>query len=255
MYPYYGYRIGVKSEINIPLLTNICDHAINSATLKVNFLDSISHSVGRRINESLYIDSQNYITLNIPNICTYKITDEQILVSPYESTDTLTILNYLVSMAIPYFLAKRGIVILRGCSFTEDGESASLLLGVSSVGKSTFTASFAQKNHKILSDQYCILSIENNAVFVTPAFSNIKLLLQATRKLKINIEEFLKVQPGLNRFYWESPFCNKKFAIKNISKIKEQNLESDDLFETIKGINKIKLLQDSGFGSNLFREE
>ena len=207
--------------------------------------------MSQRISETLYIDSYGDLILNIPTICKYKITDTQILISPCTNIDNDTVVNFLVSSAIPYYLVKQGRVLLRGCSFTKDENSANLLLGHSGVGKSTFTAALTKNDYKILSDQFCALSIQDNKVYVEPAFSYIKLWYQATKRLKIDSDQLLKVRPNLKRYYWQAPFCNQKLEVKNIFKIKEQNLENDKLSEKIKGIAKINLLQNNIFGDDL----
>lgn len=251
MYNYNIYTMAFESEIKIPFLTEVKNSDSSKITLNVKYTNNLSYSINKKINETLYVNSQGNLILDIPNICIYAITDNQILINPYNETDSQTITNFLVSSAIPYYLAKQGKIILRGCSFTRSEKSANLLLGHSGVGKSTFVAALTKKDYKILSDQFCVLSMQNNKIYVEPAFSHIKLWYQATRRLKIDSEKLLKVRPNLKRFYWEAPFCNKKLEIKNIFKIREQNLESDKLSEKVKGINKINFLQNSIFGDDL----
>ncbi|QIV95582.1 hypothetical protein EDC55_11350 [Allofrancisella inopinata] len=251
MFKHEVYDLKLNSKIDLPFLNSIKNCDLQQTDLEIEFINNFIPTIKEQINKGLSVDTEGDLILDIPNICFYKITNNQIFIQPYKGVDTQTIANFLVSAAIPYFFAKQGRVILRGCSFTKKCKTANLLLGNSGVGKSTLLAAFAKRDYKILSDQFCILSIENNKVYVQPAFPYIKLWFQATKILKIDSETLLKVRPNLKRFYWKAPFCNEKLEVKHIFKIKEQNLENKNLIEKITGIKKITLLQSCIFGSDL----
>lgn len=251
MHKYNIYGININSQLNIPFLNIVKSFDSKQPTLVIEVVDNLSFIIKNQINNGLGIDSEGDIILDIPSIGCYKITDDKITIKYHKDIDSQTIVNFLVSAAIPYFLAKQGKIILRGCSFTSDNETANLLLGNSGVGKSTVLAALAKKDYKILADQFCVLSLIDDKVYVESAFAYIKLWLQATKQLEIDNTNLLKVRPKLKRFYWQAPFCNKKLPVKNVFKLRTQNLESQNLLEKIYGIEKISLVHDSIFADKL----
>ncbi|APC91701.1 serine/threonine protein kinase [Francisella opportunistica] len=251
MFKYTAYGININSQIAIPFLDVIENSDSQQLTLIVELIDNLNFTIKNQINKGLGVDSEGNIILEIPKIAYYKITDDKIAIKAYGDTDSQTIVNFLVSAAIPYFLAKQGKIILRGCSFSRDGETANLLIGKSGVGKSTLLAALAKKDYKILADQFCVLSLSDDRVYVEPAFAYIKLWFQATKQLKIDNINLLKVRPKLKRFYWQAPFCNKKLVVKNVFKIRTQNLEKQNLPEKVNGVDKIGLIQNNTFADEL----
>lgn len=250
MYSYKIYGLNIKSNIKIDFITQT--RSIKHTNLIIeSSTNSSSFIIEKEINKCVANDKENNILLDIPNIARYEITDEKISIFPYYGIDNQTITNFLISSALPYFLAKKGKILLKGCGFTKDEKTADLILGCSGVGKSTILAALCKKEYKVLADQFCVLSFKNNKVYVEPAFPKIKLWLQAARLLKINIHELKKVRPNLKRYYWKASFCKKQLEIKNIFKINEQNLEEDNLIEKITGTKKISLLQNFLFGTDL----
>ncbi|WP_234393607.1 hypothetical protein, partial [Francisella hispaniensis] len=197
MHKYNIYGININSQLNIPFLNIVKSFDSKQPTLVIEVVDNLSFIIKNQINNGLGIDSEGDIILDIPSIGCYKITDDKITIKYHKDIDSQTIVNFLVSAAIPYFLAKQGKIILRGCSFTSDNETANLLLGNSGVGKSTVLAALAKKNYKILADQFCVLSLIDDKVYVESAFAYIKLWLQATKQLEIDNTNLLKVRPKL----------------------------------------------------------
>ncbi|APC97715.1 serine/threonine protein kinase [Francisella frigiditurris] len=250
MYNYKIYGLNIKSNIKIDFLTQTRNIKHIDIVIE-NSIDSSSFIIEKEINKCVSHNKENNILLDIPNIARYEITDEKIIIFPYYGIDNQTIINFLISSALPYFLTKKGKILLKGCGFTKDEKTADLILGYSGVGKSTILAALCKKEYEILADQFCVLSLENNKVYIEPAFPKIKLWLQATRLLKINIHELKKVRPNLKRYYWKAPFYKNKLEIKNIFKINEQNLEDKNSIEKIIGVKKINLLQNFIFGSEL----
>lgn len=244
MFYYQIYGLKIKSSININFLTTEVrnDHV----DLCIECVESIDFTSDKSLSLGLAIDAQNNLLLDIPNIAKYKITNDKILVYKSVDIDLDSVVNFLVSSAIPYYLAKKGKVILRGCAYTKNHESANLILGCSGVGKSTLLAAFCQKDYKMLSDQFCVLTQINDKIYVEPAFPKIKLWLQATRVLKIDETDVVnlpRVRPDLKRYYHDAPFYSTRLEVKNIFKIKEQNLERDALSEEVVGVKKINILK------------
>lgn len=250
MFYYRVYGLNIKSSVSIPFLTEV-DNS-RDVDLHIECVEKLSFTEDKRINLGLAEDAQNNLLLDIPEIAKYKITDDKILICKSVKIDLDSVIIFLVGSAIPYYLAKRGKVVLRGCAYSKDLKSADLILGPSGVGKSTILAAFCQKDYKMLSDQFCVLTQEANKIYVESAFPNIKLWLQATRVLKIDAENLSRVRPNLKRYYWEAPFCSDRLEVRNICKINEQNLESDVPFEKIVGVKKINILQNNVIGKELF---
>ncbi|MBK2109220.1 P-loop NTPase family protein [Francisella tularensis] len=251
MYKYKFYGININSQIAIPFLNVFENFDSQQPIVTIELVDDLSFTIKKQISMGVGIDTQENVILDIPLIGCYKISDDRIVIKIYGDTDSQTLVNFLVSAAVPYFLAKQGKIILRGCSFTSDNQTANLLLGNSGVGKSTLLAALAKKDCKILADQFCVLSLIDDKVYIEPAFGYIKLWLQATKLLEINNEDLLKVRPKLKRFYWQAPFCNKKLLVKNVFKLRTQNLESQNLLEKVNGINKIALIHNNIFADEL----
>lgn len=247
MFYYRIYGLNIKSSENITFLSTVGD--TSKIDLYIESVEDISFVEQKRINLGLAVDAFDNILLDVPSIAKYMITNDKILVSKATGSDTESVNNFLVSSAIPYYLAKQGKIILRGCAYTKDSKSANLIMGISGVGKSTLLASFCQNGYKMLADQFCVLTHKDNKVYVEPAFPKIKLWLQATRVLKIDADSLPRVRPDLKRYYWQTPFHDGALEVKNIFIINEQNLEKDATFVEITGVKKMTVLDHHIYGS------
>ena len=247
MFYYRVYGINIKSSENISFLKSNED--ARDVDLSIELVGNIKFVEQKRINLGVAVDAFDNLLLDIPSIAKYIITNDKILVSKATGSDTESVNNFLVSSAIPYYLAKQGKIILRGCAYTKDSKSANLIMGISEVGKSTLLASFCQNGYKMLADQFCVLTHKDNKVYVEPAFPKIKLWLQATRVLKIDADSLPRVRPDLKKYYWQAPFHDGALEVKNIFIINEQNLEKDATFEEITGVKKMTVLDHHIYGS------
>ena len=187
--------------------------------------------------------SPDKIILSVHGIARYEILRaNQIIIEADPTVDQTSMLNFLIAAAIPYFIVLQNqCLVLRGCAFSIDGESAHIIVGNSGAGKSSVLAALCKSDVPVLSDQWCVVSFDKeNLPRVEFGFPQIKLWKKTLTLL--SMEATSLARPTVRRYLWTVPenfFISRALPIATIFTLTEQNLKCDVLCTIMRGAKKL----------------
>lgn len=142
------------------------------------------------------------ITILIPDVGVYRIQyGNEIIVSPYVSTDEDMIRLYLLGSCFGALLFQRGYYPLHGSCVAINGR-AYAFVGDSGAGKSTLASAFIEKGYPLLSDDVIAVSfVKGNEIpFVIPSYPQQKLWQQSLDAFGVSSEHFRSIYGRVNKF-------------------------------------------------------
>lgn len=100
---------------------------------------------------------------------------KEIVVRPLEAYGTgRTVIQYIISEAIPTILYQRGVFTLHGSGIAY-GDGAIVITGFSGSGKSSLADEFLNNGYFLLADDTVAITVEKDNIFGQPAFPQRKL--------------------------------------------------------------------------------
>jgi hypothetical protein len=110
---------------------------------------------------------------------------------------------FLVGAVFGILLHQRGLVVLHASGVELDGRAA-LFLGASGAGKSTLAAALVQRGYRLVTDDFCVVSLDADArPIVNPDGRLPKLWAQAIKHLDLGDRQGRPVRGRLAKFYME----------------------------------------------------
>lgn len=236
---YTCYGLTLSSEFELPFVP-------------IHYLQTSDVKIHSRLNR---ITGHSKVII-IKGIAHYWIQNgNEIIVERDKNTDQDSLVTLLIGSALPHLLAQRGLLILRGVVFALDGK-AHLLLGASGLGKSTVLAELCFQGAKMLSDQFAVISLQqNNQLQVNSSFPLIKLWKDMTKKLGIHNLDLKPVRPNIHRFYWNANqyFCPMPLPIHSVFLLTREKLAKNMIYNPINGLDKINQVSQFLFPKPLLK--
>lgn len=246
---YHAYGLSIVSDFEIDAFQEIGEVNENENLLyieqqNVDFkgYDFEDDFVIREFTENGFL----YV---IKDVVAFIVTNSCIKVEPLVQ-DSNNWQSFLVGGAMSIVLNKRGFFLLHG-SAVESENKAYLFLGHSGIGKSSTAIALGQRNYRIITDDVCPLSKENETLFINRGTKQARLLKDTVEKLGIENTtalDFPSVRPKLG-YLFESNKSEKTTVGKIIELVVDEGMQAEILIEQIKSFEKIKLLKD-----NLYKE-
>jgi len=117
--------------------------------------------------------------------------------------DADDIAAFLLGAAFGVLLHQRGLVVLHASAVEVDGRAA-LFLGASGAGKSTLAAALAQRGRRLVTDDFCVVSLgADGRPRVSPDGRLPKLWAQSITQLDLADRQGRPVRGRLSKFYIE----------------------------------------------------
>ena len=118
-----------------------------------------------------------------------------------------------------------------------------MVCGNSGTGKSSVTAAFFQQGASFTNDDITPVSISDSEITILPVKIRLKLWDDSLNKLKIGSDNFLRIRPGLNKFYL--PMDEKEISEHRLDQIFVLSTHQKNEFQAteLKGIEKYNALR------------
>jgi hypothetical protein len=196
--------------------------------------------------------SENEFLLHVNGIAHFLVKDgKEITIEPFENTTDDEVRLFLLGSAFGALIQQRGLFPLHGSAIEMNGECV-VFSGVSGIGKSTIAFAFARLGYKILTDDLCVISLDNKGIpLVQPGYPQMKLWADTLQKVGKNTEGHRHIRPGMDKYglllkenYYSLPLPLKRIYL--LSAKKTEDLESKPLI----GIDKFNALINNTYRFN-----
>jgi hypothetical protein len=200
----YFYRISgvsVSSDIELPGLfpapLGACDVAIRRGPVPRTLDDAVAAG-------PIWAMTSDTFLLRVPGIGRFLINEGHTLVYEAEPGEARgDIVVFLMGTAFGILLRQRGLAVLHASSVRVNG-AAMLFLGPSGAGKSTLAAALGQRGYPLLTDDFCVVSLDAGGTpLMHPDGRLHKLWAQAISRLDLDRRRGNAVRGHLEKFYVE----------------------------------------------------
>ena len=142
--------------------------------------------------------------LRIPGVARFQLTGGRTIgYQPESRAEPGDVAAFLIGTVFGILLHQRGLVVLHASGVELDGRAA-LFLGASGAGKSTLAAALAQRGYRLVTDDFCVVSLDaDNQPIVHPDGRLPKLWAQAIEGLDLGDRQGPPVRGRLAKFYVE----------------------------------------------------
>ncbi len=246
---YRAYGLSIISDIEIDAFQEV--DQLKEAQLDLSVERARVDFKGFAFEDDFVIreHTDNGFLYVIKDIVAFLITAEQMKVQPLDKNPKIW-QSFLVGGAMSIVLNKRDYFLLHG-SAIENKNLAYLFLGLSGVGKSSVATALEQRGFRIITDDVCPLSKQDNALYINPGTQQARLLKDTVEELGIKKTTELdhpNVKPKFG--YHFVPHKARKTKIERIIELRvDENLDTEITVEAIESFEKIKLLKE-----NIYKE-
>jgi hypothetical protein len=147
------------------------------------------------------IDGQQFL-LRIPGVARFLLTaGNEIAFEAEPGADAGDIPIFILGTAFGVLLHQREQIVLHASAVRVNGK-AILFCGPSGAGKSTLAAALAQRGYRLITDDFCAVTVtEAGTPVVHPDGRQLKLWAQAIEKLDLEESRGERVRSRLEKFY------------------------------------------------------
>jgi hypothetical protein len=183
------------------------------------------------------------ILLDIFGVVKIQVTNGQhIRLYPSPGADADSIRLFLNGSALGALLHQRGILPFHGNSFMLDGKGM-LLCGHSGAGKSSVSAAFCQNGATFINDDISPVIFQDDAAWIIPLKSDIKLWDDSLVKLGIQQNELKRIRPQINKYFLPTSNPSTCKVLLNHLLILSVHTEKSFIMKELVGIEKFETLR------------
>jgi len=203
---YYAYGLCIGSDIPLPV-------SWQSSACRGNAQPDIEIYLGvvpaapddlKAASDLCRFDARR-CWLHVPHVAHFWSEDgTRICVQPAEGADETTIAAFLVTSLIPTALAQQNKVIMPGSSISMP-DGALLILGPSTIGKSTLAYQLYKQGYPLITDEFCLLSQIDGRIHVTPGYPAVALWLNMLELFEESPDHLERVRSAINKYYVPTP--------------------------------------------------
>ena len=142
--------------------------------------------------------------IRVPGVARFLLTGGRAIAYQLEpAAEPGDVVAFLVGTVFGILLHQRGLVVLHASGVELHGRAA-LFLGASGAGKSTLAAALAKRGHRLVTDDFCVVSLNaDGQPIVNPDGRLPKLWAQAINHLDLGDRQGRPVRGRLAKFYME----------------------------------------------------
>lgn len=247
-YTISGLRL--RSQIELPELVP-ADETGNQAEVRVVRAET-PEALENPINSGvLYQAAPSQFLLKMPNIARYLVRNgDEILVTPESDSLAEEVRLFLLGTVWAALLHQRELLVLHASGILTP-KGAVILMGRSSVGKSSLAAAFYRRGYPVLADDTVALDVIDGQLLAYPSFPQLRLWPDMLHALKIKLDEVLPLRPKLPKqaFPTHQGFSSKPQTVCSIYLLGSQ-IEDEIKMEKFQGMARFSTLLN-----NTFREK
>lgn len=194
---YLAYGLVVLSDLRMPELA-----AADGAPDVIVRLGTVPEDLRERAKrEVCFQTSCQEFLFNVDGVALFYIArGNEVVIEPIGEPDEAAIRLFLLGSAFCALLQQRGYLVLHGASLEISGKGV-LLTGPSGIGKSTLAAAFYDKGHRVLSDDVCVVKMENGRPpRIVPGFPSMKLWKDAAEWLGKDVSGLAPVRQNVEKY-------------------------------------------------------
>jgi len=198
--------------------------------------------------------SKDHFFLSVKNIADYLILNgNEIIIEKSQDVNEDTVRLHLLGSAFGALIHQRGLLPIHGSAVTS-GDFAFLLSGESGTGKSTLANAFIKNDYLLLTDDVCVVSLNNEKPLAHPAYPQMKLWKKSIDFLNINLENLRKIHQEVEKYAISVPahYFNKPVPLKYIF-ILEKNKNATIEILKLKGVEKFDALMKNIYRLHFIR--
>ena len=237
---YFAFGLNIQSDFKIPELL-LSQFSITNPDLEIKAsltLDGLSDNyIGNHVEAN-----KNQLYLHLENIANFLIENGNRITyqrTAHVSDEELRL--FILGSCLGCILQQRGYIVLHGNAITTDEKTCKIIVGHQGAGKSTTAAWHYLQGAKILADDVCAITFNEQGVpMVIPSYPQIKLWQASADLLGISTQSLRRVRPQDEKFavpiekqFWQTPL-----PLTEVTEISQTNSENNP----IQGANKLALL-------------
>lgn len=228
----YYYRVfGLTIESCIPFLQPEEEPGLPDVTIRYG--TPPSSLAAARSRGARFQVAPGEVLLTIKGVAAYYVTDgKDICIERQPGATDSEVLICLIGAGMGALLNQRGVLPLHGSALVV-GDHGVALVGTEGAGKSTLVAALDKKGYRLLADDVCAVSLNDEHVpVITPGFAMLKLWADAAEKLEMSSVGMQRVLPTLDKFFLrsrneavQSPVPLKTVYVLDVSDAKEFSVQ------------------------------
>jgi len=196
-YKYRAFGLDIQSEIEIPEFL-AGQFAVPEVEVVISSTPSALETP-EKTGVCYQVKEQEFL-LWVDNIARYYVKEgKKITIQKYGSSTLQEVRLFLIGVVFSALLQQRSKFALHA-SAIKHGEECFLICGRSGAGKSTLTREFLNAGYQLLADDISVISGNDQAVFVQPAFPFIKLWKDSMDHLELKEEEGRKLRDEMEKY-------------------------------------------------------
>ncbi len=194
---YAAFGLLIESEIDLPELRKIEAERSPSVVVRRGRLASFE---GETVGGSWsHRAGANVVQFEVRGVGRFVVKGGSLIVFQAEGAATEDEIRlFVLGSGLGAVLLQRGLLALHGSVVVSEG-SAVAFLGESGAGKSTLAAGLGRKGLPLLSDDLCIVSVEDGDLMVQPGYPQSKLWPDSLLKLEMEGEGLEPVRRGFEK--------------------------------------------------------
>ena len=248
---YKAFGLSVQSEILLPEL--LSGHVKPEIFI---FFGNISENLDNPSFSSVYFQvGQDKFLLKIDGVARYLIENgNKITIDRTEGGSDDEIRLFLLGSAFGALIHQRGMLPVHGSAIIFNNQ-AIIFSGVSGAGKSTLAAGLVKKGYKLLADDVCVVTLNDDGIpIVHPGYPQMKLWTDALEKLGHKTTQLRKIRSKLKKYAlpMQIEFYNEPAELKKIYVITKKNTNGIEL-QQLKGIEKFNTLKNNTYRLNFLK--
>jgi hypothetical protein len=219
----------------------------------------IHHYVEKEIKDALtelYMVTMNGRDISYRNQVGYfeARAGKEIFYEEYPGQDEAEAKEFVMGNTIALLFFERDMNVIHG-SAVRFNDRTIIISGDSGAGKSTTASKLIKEGGKLISDDQCVVFMQDGQAMLLPGYPSQKLCEDASERNEFDVNKLIKIDNYKNKFAIprvEDYFgkISKLDAIYFLSKHQEGN---DVIFENIKGADKVNIMTMNLFLKPFFR--
>lgn len=180
-----AYNLHFLSDIQHPEAASCQnDAATPEVDVQITY-GTVPHTIDKPVFATSSVQiSDKKLLLTVEGVARYLVADgTRITIEPFPNSEINNIRLYLFGSAMGALLYQRSIFAIHG-SAVETSHGTMIFVGPQGVGKSTLAAHLLTRGYRLLSDDVCAITTDNEGTpVVSPAFPQLRLCPDAFEKL------------------------------------------------------------------------